>query len=273
MNELALFAGAGGGLLGSKLLGWSTVCAVEIEKFPRKVLMRRQQDGTLEKFPIWDDVKTFDGKPWKGIVDVITGGFPCQDVSTANQRQNGAKGVRDGKRSGLWKEFARIIGEVGPSFVFAENSPLLVTRGLDIVLSDFAAMGYDVRWGVLGAGHVDLQHERERIWIFAWNDKISYAGNSTIFNLEIGRMVESSWGKEGKEKIRSESRKSIGLVVGVVAPEKWKSERFKIDPRSLFVRSDNGVAHGLDRHKAIGNGQVPVCMATAFLLLSKGIVW
>ena len=83
MNELALFAGAGGGILGGHLLGWRTVCAVEIEDYPRRVLLQRQADGFLPRFPIWDDVRTFDGKPWKGKVDVISGGFPCQDISIA----------------------------------------------------------------------------------------------------------------------------------------------------------------------------------------------
>ena len=83
MNELALFAGAGGGILGGKLLGWRTVCAVEWEAYPASVLCARQNDGLLPPFPIWDDVQTFDGKPWRGIVDVVSGGFPCQDLSAA----------------------------------------------------------------------------------------------------------------------------------------------------------------------------------------------
>ena len=83
MNELALFAGAGGGILGGKLLGWRTVCAVEWEQYPASVLCARQNDGFLPPFPIWDDVQTFDGKPWRGIVDVVSGGFPCQDISVA----------------------------------------------------------------------------------------------------------------------------------------------------------------------------------------------
>ena len=83
MNELALFAGAGGGILGGHLLGWRTVCAVEWEAYPASVLVARQNDKILPTFPIWDDVQTFDGKPWRGIVDVVSGGFPCQDISAA----------------------------------------------------------------------------------------------------------------------------------------------------------------------------------------------
>ena len=88
MNELHLFAGVGGGILGGILLGHTTVCAVEIEPYCRRVLLQRQRDGILPKFPIWDDVCTFDGKPWRGKVDVVCGGFPCQDISCAGGGQD-----------------------------------------------------------------------------------------------------------------------------------------------------------------------------------------
>jgi DNA (cytosine-5)-methyltransferase 1 len=87
VNELALFAGAGGGILGGKLLGWRTVCAVEREPYAASVLVARQNDGFLPPFPIWDDVCTFDGRPWRGRVDVVSGGFPCQDISAAGKER------------------------------------------------------------------------------------------------------------------------------------------------------------------------------------------
>lgn len=109
MNELALFAGGGGGILGGHLLGWRTVCAVEFASYQREILLARQRDELLPKFPIWDDVRTFDGRPWRGRVDVISGGFPCQDISAAG----GGAGI-EGERSGLWREMARIVCEVQP---------------------------------------------------------------------------------------------------------------------------------------------------------------
>ena len=171
LNELALFAGAGGGILGGKLLGWRTVCAVEWEPYPASVLCARQNDGFLPTFPIWDDVQTFKGEPWRGIVDVVSGGFPCQDISCAG------KGIGlSGQRSGLWSQMARIIGEVRPRFAWVENSPMLVTRGLDRVLGDLSEMGFDAKWGVVSAadaiwskGHPCIDHERERIWIVGTN--------------------------------------------------------------------------------------------------------
>jgi DNA (cytosine-5)-methyltransferase 1 len=160
MNELALFAGAGGGILGGHLLGWRTVCAVEWEPYPASVLCAQQNDGFLPPFPVWDDVQTFDGKPWRGIVDVVSGGFPCQDISAAGK----GAGI-DGERSGMWREMARIIHEVRPKYVFVENSPMLTSRGLGVVLGDLASMGFDAKWGVLGAADVGANHKRDRIWI------------------------------------------------------------------------------------------------------------
>jgi len=160
LNELALFAGAGGGILGGKLLGWRTVCAVEWEPYPASVLCARQNDGILPPFPIWDDVETFDGKPWKGIVDVVSGGFPCQDISSAGK----GAGI-NGKRSGMWSHMARVVSEIRPRYVFVENSPMLITRGLERVLGDLTKIGYDTKWFVMGASDVGANHQRDRIWI------------------------------------------------------------------------------------------------------------
>lgn len=162
MNELALFAGAGGGILGGLLCGFRTVCAVEIDGYAASVLLARQNDGCLPPFPVWDDIRTFDGKPWRGIVDVVSGGFPCQDISAAGK----GAGI-DGERSGLWFEMFRVVCEVLPRFVFVENSPMLTIRGIDRVLGNLASMGYDAEWGVLGADDAGAPHIRKRIWIVA----------------------------------------------------------------------------------------------------------
>lgn len=162
VNELALFAGAGGGILGGHILGWSTRCAVEVDPYARAVLLARQRDGCLPRFPIWDDVRTFDGNPWRGSIDIVTGGFPCQDISAAGK----GAGIT-GERSGLWREMARIIGEVRPRCAWVENSPMLVGRGLAVVLGDLAEMGYDARWGIVGADDAGAPHRRARIWILA----------------------------------------------------------------------------------------------------------
>ena len=169
MRELHLFAGVGGGILGGMLLGHTCVCAVEVVEYRWRVLLQRQRDGVFERFPIWGDVRTFDGGPWRGRVDVVCGGFPCQDISTAGK----GAGI-NGAKSGLWKEMARIVGEVRPRYVFVENAPALTLRGLDRVLGDLAALGYDAEWGIVSAadaiwldGPPAVYHERQRIWVLA----------------------------------------------------------------------------------------------------------
>lgn len=185
MNELHLFAGAGGGILGGQLLGHRCVCAVEWEPYAQAVLVARQNDGTFPPFPIWDDVQTFDGKPWRGIVDVVCGGFPCQDISSA-----GAGAGITGERSGMWKEMARIISEVRPRFVLVENSPMLTIRGLDVVLADLAALGFDARWGVISAADCGAPHKRDRIWIVAHAESIRHGQ---------GREARDISGQDGRQ--------------------------------------------------------------------------
>jgi DNA (cytosine-5)-methyltransferase 1 len=241
LNELALFAGAGGGILGGHLLGWRTVCAVEWEQYPASVLCARQNDGFLPPFPIWDDVQTFDGKPWRGIVDVVSGGFPCTDISAAGK----GAGI-DGEASGMWREMARIVREVQPKFVFVENSPILTSRGLGRVLGDLAQMGFDAKWGVLGADCIGLPHRRERIWVLATNSCHKY--------------VERCSKKEilGKPRIQSK------LYNGV--------DKNELGLRSILspglCRTHNGLPGQVDRIKAIGNAQVPRVAATAWRILT-----
>ncbi len=243
LRELALFAGAGGGILGGLLCGFRTVCAVEIDPFCREVLMRRQLDGCLPAFPIWDDVRTFDGKPWRGLIDIITGGFPCQDISCAGR----GKGI-EGERSGLWSEMARIIGEVRPRFAFVENSPMLTSRGLGRVLGDLAEMGYDARWGVLGADNVGGIHFRKRIWI--------YGSNADIRGLRRSRKNNSQY--ENGERARKQFE---GLLES--------QTRMAISAGRDFRKSD-GMANRVDRLKAIGNGQVSSVVRLAWETLTDG---
>ena len=171
MREMHLFSGAGGGLIGGQLLGHTTVCAVEIEEYPRNTLLQRQRDGLLPWFPIWDDITTFDGTPWRGLVDVVCGGFPCTDISAAGK----GAGI-EGEHSGLWKEMARVVCEVRPKYVYVENSPMLTSRGLGTVLGDLAEMGYDASWGVLGADNAGAPHRRKRIWILAHDSNADMLG-------------------------------------------------------------------------------------------------
>ena len=307
MNELALFAGAGGGILGGKLLGWRTVCAVEWESYPASVLLARQNDGILPPFPIWDDVQTFDGKSWRGIVDVVSGGFPCQDISAAGKGDG-----LDGERSGMWKEMARIISEVRPRYAFIENSPMLTIRGLESVLADLAKMGFDAEWGVLSAADVGANHLRERIWIVAKStqqhrflphtehnrDRRGEQQSESIEekNVSNSKLKRCKWCKHEIEQERDSSRHSEGLSEGICETmanttiSRWEkcdcSAQNQKCPNNAWWRNSftrfsanwwasepdvgrvaDGVVARVDRLKAIGNGQVPLCAATAWNIL------
>lgn len=241
MNELALFTGAGGGILASKLLGWRTVCAVEINGYAREALACRQNDGTIHPFPIWDDIRTFDGYPWRGLIEVVSGGFPCQDVSRA-----GTKEGLSGERSGLWIEMARVIREVQPRFAFVENSADLVTRGLDAVLADLAEMGMDARWGVFSAADVGARHRRERVFIVADRDGV------------LG--PPGTW---SEQQFRQPSNERF--CNGLNTPD---SLALWLEMADARARMDDDVAHRVVRTHAIGNGQLPSVAAGAWRMLT-----
>jgi DNA (cytosine-5)-methyltransferase 1 len=244
LRELALFAGAGGGILGGHLLGWRTVCAVEWDAYAASVLVARQNDGCLPPFPIWDDVQTFDGRPWRGIIDVVSGGFPCQDISCAGK----GAGI-EGERSGMWVEMARIISEVRPRYVFVENSPMLTSRGLGRVLGDLATMGYDARWGVLGASDVGSPHRRERIWIVA-DSKMSGQSPRDIKAQKGRRALEIKSRGGDSQRLRGSLREWIETESGV---------------RGMV----NDIPEWVDRIERLGNGQVPAVAALAWNILSE----
>ncbi|HCV3095082.1 TPA: DNA cytosine methyltransferase [Acinetobacter baumannii] len=296
MNELALFAGAGGGVLASYLLGWRTVCAVERDAYAAQVLAQRQNDGILEAFPIWSDITTFDGKPWQGIVDVISGGFPCQDISSAGK----GAGI-EGERSGLWSEMARIIGEVRPRYVFVENSPMLVSRGLTRVISDLAQMGYDAQWARFSASNFGAPHIRDRIWIVAHSQSIGCEENGlpigeeqekSLFGINGENVAYTNGSANGKQYFNAEKRRNSHEPIFDVA--NTNCERFKQVEQRVFSRTQreassdpsqhssftrgwewwaiepelgrvaDGVANRVDRLKAIGNGQVSIVAKCAF---------
>jgi DNA (cytosine-5)-methyltransferase 1 len=259
VNELHLFAGAGGGILAGQLLGHRCVCAVEWDPYAQAVLVARQNDGCFPPFPIWDDVQTFDGRPWRGIVDVVAGGFPCQDISVAG----GGAGIT-GERSGMWKHMARIVGEVRPRYVFVENSPALITRGLGVVLSDLAALGYDCRWTVLGAADVGAPHQRDRFWLVAHANGMRELQPQRGKRDERGRPCDCGCEVAHADRAHGEgnkrSNRSSEKPAEFVQPSWWE-----VEPG--LDRVVNGMAHRALRLKCIGNGQVPAVAAAAWRFL------
>jgi len=272
MNVLELFAGAGGGIYGAMLLGHTPVCAVEIVAKNRELLLQRQRDGIMPRFPIWDDVRTFDGRSWRGVVDIVSGGFPCTDISAAGK----GAGI-DGESSGLWREMARIVREVRPRYVFVENSPMLLVRGIGRVVGDLAEIGYDCRWTCLSAAECGAPHKRDRIWIIAhsnqygrqWADVLLqqrrqnktcavFAGDCETSADAMRNRLERSVhvGYHHEEK----GHASRGQASGVSVPGGWKSDH----PKPGILGMDDGLADWKHRIFALGNGQVPRVHAAAW---------
>lgn len=292
LRELALFAGAGGGILGGKLLGWRTVCGVERDAYAAQILAQRQNDGILQPFPIWSDVQSFNGKEWHGLVDVVSGGFPCQDISVAGK----GAGIT-GSRSGMWFEMRRIICEIMPRYVYVENSPALTFRGLGVILRDLSEMGYYAEWGVISCEDVGGVHLRERIWIKATNtnskrcddgqynrqerqvpcdEKRSSAQGEPERNGRECRLAQvheidaTNIGREREQRIKQETiykftRLPWGEDVRGIEDLRKRSDL----PEPLVRRISHDVAFGVDRLKAIGNGQVPRVASTAWRILGE----
>ena len=159
--------GAGGLELGLRLaLGdnVSTVCYVEREAYAAAVIVARMADQTLDTAPIWDDVRTFDGQPWRGLVDILCAGYPCQPFSLAG------KGLAEEDPRHLWPEVARIIGQVEPRYVFCENVASHLSRGFEQVSTNLQAMGYSVAAGLFSAEEMGAPHRRQRLYFLARKD-------------------------------------------------------------------------------------------------------
>jgi DNA (cytosine-5)-methyltransferase 1 len=224
VNELALFAGAGGGLLSSKLLGWRTVCAVEINKYRRDVLLQRQRDGILDRFPTWDDVRTFDGLPWRGRVDVVSGGFVCDSFSSAARGRHNA--------TDLWPEMRRVVADVAPFYVFAEN---VSCAAIDYAADELEEMGYATKAVALSAADVGSDHIRKRYWLLA----------------------HSYRDRELRQPINAEVAELPSVLSGI-----WQAYPDE-------SRVAHGMANRMERLAATGDGQVPAVAALAWRILSK----
>ena len=242
MRVGSLFSGVGLGDLGLTLAGMEIVFQVEIEPYARKVLDLRWPD--VPKFGDIREVKGSDTPP----CDLLAGGFPCQDISTAGK----GAGI-EGERSGLWKEFARLICEIRPRYVLVENVSALLGRGLGVVLGDLAEIGYDTEWDCIPASAVGAPHRRDRVWIVAY--------------------PKSTGTRENKQRLRSVSNGHCeGLQISYPASKRlsYRAEEtvFRPSPNKKPERSNwwstepnmGRVAHGVssrvDRLKGLGNGQV-----------------
>lgn len=298
MNELSLFTGAGGGVLGSKLLGHRIIGYVENNDYRQRVIAQRIKDGIFDEAPIFGDIRAFNREgyatSYQGLVDIVSGGFPCQDLSVAGK----GAGIT-GERSGLWFEMATTVRIIRPRYVFIENVPTLLVRGFDRVLGSLSQMGYSAAWGIVSAADVGAPHLRKRLWILAYADKkrrekqckpksdgtkqpcpqlpscemADTQKQSIRPGLCKGEQAEVWRGRSGDggcsvsntDKTDGETCRSDKIGIG-------KSERKKNTPSCgnwwSTERGLDRVAYGTpnrsNRLAAIGDGQVPTVAAFAF---------
>jgi DNA (cytosine-5)-methyltransferase 1 len=230
VNVLDLFSGIGGFSLGLERAGMRTVAFCEIDPYCRRVLAKHWPD-----VPIFPDVRTLHGSGLPGTVDVVCGGFPCQDISFAGRGRRGT-GI-DGSRSGLWAEFARIVGEVRPRYVLVENVAALLGRGLSRVLGDLATLRFDAEWHCIPASAVGAPHRRDRVWIVAYADR--NGKHARPLHAEMASTSELV-AYPGRGELREQPGRGNG----------WESE-------SDVGRVADGIPHRVDRLRALGNSLVP----------------
>lgn len=238
MNELALFAGVGGGILGGKLLGWRTICAVEKDSYAASVLVARQNDGSLEPFPVWDDVRTFDGGPWSGIVDVVSGGFPCQDISAGGSVHGYTKGVEGGGEADCGERWQELLARFNQDSCLWKTAQCLQAEDFQESYQTFP------KWGIMRNGELwGLTYSKPRIAgngcgflptpvASEWKDK---AKASVLRKLDRGgrlaRRICSLWNLSESTKVAVNPRFSewmMGWPIGWTELKPLETDKFRL---------------------------------------------
>ena len=287
VRELHLFAGIGGGILGGMLLGHRCVGAVEIDRHCRKVLEARQLEGILPKFPILEDVRAFDGRPWRGKVDVVCGGFPCQPWSSAGKRL----GAADPRH--LWREMARIVDEVRPRYVFAENVALAAFAE---PWRDLRGMGYRVppalrlgawqlgapffrdRWWLLAADAVSGQQSQDEQEPVTWSCRAPRAGeaapdadqvreHAVAVDGQVAGACQAGDAHGSRLAQRQGEPRDARAELSPAFGATWRAAAPRL--RRLVSGSARRVDSRRARIAAVGNAQVPAVAAAAFLELLR----
>jgi DNA (cytosine-5)-methyltransferase 1 len=276
INGLDLFSGIGGLSIALKEFV-RPMLYCEIDSYCQGVLLSRMQSRELPKAAIWDDIQTIDGRTFNGKIDIIYGGFPCQDISIAGL----GKGL-EGKRSGLFFEILRLAEEIKPKFIFLENVPAITTRGGLQVVRTIAEMGYDCRWCIISAASVGALHKRERWFLLAHSNsercnteqrgksiglQTTYS-ESTNGNIKDGCDTNSKSGKQTDQgaKPNEETGKSWGRSTGQHWPFESREHWQKIV--SEMGKCSDGISNHVDRLRALGNAVVPAQAKKAFEILT-----
>ena len=280
LNGLDLFSGIGGLSLAVK--PWvRTIAYCEQDRYCQAVLMSRMQSGELDEAPIWDDVRTLRGSEIHEPIDMVFGGFPCQDISVA-----GAGAGLAGERSGLFFEIVRLVSEVRPSFVFLENVPAIRTRGLREVVGAFTELRYDCRWTTVSAAEVGAPHLRKRWFLLAHasckrrqqNSRGAHAHESEHAGGSEKEMHEPKRDGEGNRKRIlahansecSEQRDQISRRSksgDCAETSEWRGSEYsggRWETEPDVGRVANGIPSRMDRVRGLGNACVPLQAKVAF---------
>jgi len=265
VRGLALCAGIGGIELGIKLVypRYRTVCYVEREAFCAAHLVRRMEEGFLDSAPIWSDLRTFDGRAWRGKVDIVTGGYPCQPFSVAGNR----RGAADPRH--LWPEVFRVLIETEAPFLFCENVRGHVRKGLRDVIQGLSGIGFNAEWDVFSAEEEGAPHRRERLFFLAYASGVQLRSQSG-WVCGPHRKDSHVIGDHGQEKPvadadgQGEPRpqgcnpgKRVRVGDGCQQESWWTTE-------PDVGRVAHGVSNRVDRLRALGNGVIPAVAARAF---------
>ncbi len=252
LRLLDTFSGIGGFSYAAERLvgGYQTVAFVEREPFCQSILRKRWSD-----VPIYDDITTFNPQPHSA--DVICGGFPCQDISTAGKQA----GIKEGTRSGLFYELMRVVRLVGPQYVVLENVAAITSNGLDAVLGTLAEAGFDAEWACIPAADVGACHRRDRWWLVAYaKGSGARQYQSHARGQRDGEGLLADWHSDQEISITANTSNS-GLQRQEPA---WRPAAGSLCPdwggylsQPVLCRGDDGLSGRVDRLKALGNAVVP----------------
>jgi DNA (cytosine-5)-methyltransferase 1 len=293
MNGLDLFSGIGG--ISEALHPWVTPTAYcERDRYAQATLLDRMANGEIPIAPIWDDVTTLTGKHLPSI-DMVFGGFPCQDLSSAGR----GAGLEQGSRSGLFFQITRLTNEIRPAFLFLENVPAIRTRGLSRVLSELTALRYDCRWTVISAADVGAPHLRKRWFLlaknrdttsvlreaFEWREQnrnyerpqdVAHTGSVTVWQQPGWRQ----WKAGSKTTVIESDGSDVSDSEGIGSDERTRwIEEPQGTPKDPFSKSwwateprirrvADGVPHRVDRLRCLGNSVVPAQARAGFKILA-----
>lgn len=274
LNGIGACAGAGGLELGLSLLlrEYSTVCWIERDAYAASTLVARMEDQALDEAPVWSDLATFSGGAWRGKVDILSAGYPCQPFSASGKR----KGEKDPRH--LWPHVRRVLHETGAPILWAENVQGHVSLGLDAVWRDLQDMGFQIEAGIFSAYEVGASHARKRLFLLAYADITTL--RHLAEHIAEGRQALSGqggvpvWDTLGGGSLDAALSDGHGPGQGLFPPDAgdfaswdiWLAAQPGLQP--ALAGADDGLAHKLERYRLAGNGVVPLEAAYAMATLA-----